>query len=109
MGCYLYVYGTLRPNTGETVEVSGVLYDLGHFPGIRLGGPGKVVCEKIEIPDETRFDQYEGYFPDDHEASLYIRRPFMDGFIYEFNRFPVSDDKIIHSGDWLEHKKQKKG
>ncbi len=107
----LYVYGTLRPGNTEIFRVPGVLFDIGMFPGIRLcydRYKSFVLCEKVEIKDWAAVDRYEGYFPDDPAASLYIRRKYADGFIYEFNH-RVSDHKIIESGDWLEYRRQKKG
>lgn len=101
MSEYLYTYGTLRPGKANTVVVPGKIYDLGWFPGLVMG-EGEVVCEKLEIKDWSWVDRYEGYYPDDPENSLYIRRPFEDGFIYEYNR-QVPDDKLIASGDWLKH------
>lgn len=112
MSNILYVYGTLRPGDTEPVKVPGVLYDIGWFPGIKLYGDEEdnsyVVCEKIEVKDWDAVDRYEGCFPDDPASSLYIRRPYLDGFIYEFNH-TVHDHKMIPSGDWLEYKQQRKG
>lgn len=99
----IYAYGTLRPGKGDTLKVAGQLYDLGWFPGIKLGGLGEVVCEKIEIKDLSAIDAYEGYIPSDPENSLYIRRPFLDGYIYEYNR-EVDPLSRIKSGDWLYYK-----
>ena len=104
----IYVYGTLRPGNSEIVKVKGNLYDLGWFPGIKLGGNNEVVCERIEVEDLAAVDRYEGYFPDDLDASLYIRRPFLDGYIYEFAR-DVNPVKQVLSGDWLDYRKEKRG
>ena len=114
MSNFLYVYGTLRPGNTEIFKVPGALYDLGWFPGIKLvdfiihGRQAEVSCEKIEVKDWDAVDRYEGYRPADPASSLYIRRPFYDGFIYEFNQ-PLLDHKLIKSGDWLEYTQQKKG
>jgi gamma-glutamylcyclotransferase (GGCT)/AIG2-like uncharacterized protein YtfP len=104
----LYVYGTLRPGNSQPIKVPGSMYDLGWFPGVKLGGTTEFLAEKIEVEDISAVDGYEGYNPDEPEMSLYIRRPFLDGFIYEFNR-EVSEDKRVVSGDWLEYKQQKAG
>lgn len=111
---YLYTYGTLRPGDGCIYGIPGILYDIAWFPGIKLILDGShtvdqiVVCEKVEVKDWDAVDRYEGYFPDDPASSLYIRREYLDGYIYEFNH-TVRDHKIITSGDWLEYKSQRKG
>ncbi len=103
----LYAYGTLRKGEGPTVTVKGTLYDVsgGVFPGIKLGGDDVVVCEKIPVVNWHMFDQYEGYDDRDPLRSLYIRRPHLDGFIYEYNR-EVFPRWRIPSGDWLLYKQQ---
>lgn len=106
----IYVYGTLRPKRGTTVKVPGKLYELGWFPGAHLmpeaeeTGPW-IQCETIEVDDQqlARCDSYEGYYPENPDASLFVRQPYKDGFIYTFNG-DISPDKLIESGDWLEHK-----
>lgn len=112
MADLLYVYGTLRPGKHETVKIPGQLFDLGWFPGIKLEGPGEVVCEAIQVEDWGPIDRYEGYYPDCPQDSLYIRRPLMvphgiHGFIYEYNR-PVDLTTRIESGDWITYKEQNK-
>lgn len=110
----LYTYGTLRPGKTNTITIPGALFDLGRFPGLKLGsGPGLVVCEPVEVNDWTRYDRYEGFYPEDHEGSLYIRRPLvvpygLSGYIYEFNR-PVDPITRIEGGDWLEYTQSKRG
>lgn len=108
----VYVYGTLRPGSDETVEVPGTLYNLGWFPGIDLtdtsGGP--VTCEVLEVDDErlASLDRYEGYYEDDLEGSLYLRVPYNGGWIYTYNR-SFDSFKVIEGGDWLASTGQEKG
>ena len=104
----IYSYGTLRPGSDDTVLIDGSLYDLGWFPGIKLGEPGKVVCEKITVNDISQTDAYEGYNPRYPDESLYIRKPFKDGWIYEYNG-RVNPIKLIQSGDWLDYTREKRG
>ena len=111
----LLVYGTLRPGKSETVKVPGQLFDLGWFPGIKLGWPGEVVCEPIEIDDWGPVDRYEGYDPTDPGNSLYIRRQLVDisdglngFFIYEYNH-DINPVKLIQTGDWLDYTAQERG
>lgn len=100
----LFVYGTLRPNTTPPVQIPGFMYDLGHFPGVKLktSDCGCVFnAEKLEINAATlnRFDHYEGYNPHDPEGSLYIRKTFEDGYIYEYNH-NIGNYPRVRSGDW---------
>jgi gamma-glutamylcyclotransferase (GGCT)/AIG2-like uncharacterized protein YtfP len=106
----LYVYGTLRPGKTPTFEVPGILYDLGHFPGIKLHPEidERVVCEQIYVSNLASVDRYEGYNPDRPQHSLYIRKPYLDGWIYEFNQKVCADDKIV-GGDWLKYKQHERG
>lgn len=108
MSNILYAYGTLRPGGPDIVKVQGSLYDLGWFPGIKLGGTGEVVCERITVEDWQAVDRYEGFREDDPENSLYLRVPYLDGFIYEFNR-EVNPIKLVQSGDWLDYTKKERG
>lgn len=104
----LYVYGTLmRPEPTERVEVPGYLFDLGWFPGIELADADKtdsrVKCQVIYVTDDelTKLDAYEGYNPNDPANSLYIRREYDGGYIYEYNRSTTAYP-VIASGDWGE-------
>lgn len=103
----VYVYGTLRPNNSETVQIPGKLYDLGWFPGGRVdeSSESSFTCEVIELDDEAlkRTDRYEGFYEHSPEDSLFVRKPILDGWIYEYNH-EVSEDRRVKSGDWFEHK-----
>lgn len=107
---YLYVYGTLRPGNTPTFKIPGVMYDAGWFPAAKFadGIAETIVCERIEVQDWKSFDRYEGYYPDDPANSLYIRRPMLDGFVYEFNR-EVNPVKKVQSGDWLDYTNKERG
>lgn len=105
----VYVYGTLMTGEGERASVPGLLYDLGWYPGIKLlkdEPDAPQVRAEVRLVDDKqleRFDAYEGYYPDQESSSLYVRRPFRDGFIYEYNRTP-KDEQRIESGDWQDHR-----
>lgn len=107
----LYVYGTLRTGEKDNLSVTkGMLFDVGSFPALLLSGPDDkltdVILERIETNRPlTDYDQYEGYYPSHPEHSLYIRREFLDGWIYEFNN-PCDNLLQIPSGDWLKHCEQ---
>lgn len=109
----LYVYGTLRPGGAVTHLVPGELYELGWYPGIKLLAPDAhkwVVTECIEVDDEQlkNLDMYEGYDPKNEGGSLYIRKPYLGGWIYVYND-SFNGRPLIESGDWLEHRKAKAG
>jgi len=111
----VYVYGTLRPGGDDTVLIPGVIYDLGWFPGARVdferhGDGPSFVAERVEVSDYKlkEFDAYEGYDPDRPHASLYIRKPYLDGWIYEYNGNVKTTD-VISSGDWLKYTGQNRG
>ena len=90
-----------------TVKVPGTLHNLGWFPGVVLDKSAEpksfVTCEVILADDGklAQLDSYEGYNPDSPEDSLYLREPYLDGFIYTINR-DVSDKPVIPTGDWLD-------
>jgi gamma-glutamylcyclotransferase (GGCT)/AIG2-like uncharacterized protein YtfP len=104
----VYVYGTLRPGTNPVEYVEGQLFNLGWFPGIVLGLPGLVACERVEVNDLHVLDLYEGYNPDNLSSSLYIRRPYKDGWIYEYN-YDYDLASVITCGDWLKFTGQEHG
>lgn len=105
---YIYVYGTLRTkDPALLVKVPGFLYDVSWFPGALIKAPdcgSEFVAERREITDDqlSGFDDYEGYRPDSPATSLYIRVPYLDGWIYQYNR-DVTRLKRIESGDWFEY------
>lgn len=119
-GDKVFVYGTLRKGFGahnlfmEGTEfvredrISGTMYALGGFPGVKLGGADhfvtegpKVVGEVYQINDDEtpkRLDSYEGY------PNLYDRKQVETesgelAWVYEINP-PQLPDRIIPSGDW---------
>lgn len=120
-GDKVFVYGTLRQGFGahsmfmegdtefvRSDRISGTMYALGGFPGIRLGdattfdteGP-KVVGEVYTLQNEEvakRLDRYEGY------PNLYGRKQVETesgelAWVYEINREQLPE-RIIVSGDW---------
>lgn len=120
-GDKVFVYGTLRQGFGAysmfmangtkfvgSDRISGTMYSLGGFPGVKLGDAtsfdtegAKVLGEVYEIEDDTvpaRLDRYEGY------PNLYGRKQVRTengelAWVYEINP-EQSPDRIIASGDW---------
>jgi gamma-glutamylcyclotransferase (GGCT)/AIG2-like uncharacterized protein YtfP len=92
MATRLFAYGTLR--TGKApAEIAatvsrlnllgpaiarGQLHDLGEYPGaIFSASAGEIPGEVYEVPDASAWaaiDSYEGFYPEDHAASLFVRR-----------------------------------
>lgn len=101
------VYGTLRPGNTEPVTITGFsMFDLGWFPGIRPDPKGSVVCERVPVKDDqhlAQLDRYEGHYPDDPKASLYLRETIGDDYIYVYNGDP-HEDRLVVGGDWLAYK-----
>lgn len=102
----LYVYGTLRQEKEPTIRVKGRLHDLGWYPGIVLDESAhtEVTVEPMVVTDTelVKLDQYEGYFPEHPEDSLFTRVPFLDGEMYVYNR-SVEGRPVVDNGDWLSY------
>lgn len=119
MSHYLFVYGTLQaghapPEIAHAVEgfrhvgkgsITGTLYHLGEFPGaiISSEASGKISGEVVELPADpnviAHLDDYEGFYPDAPDESLFVRisQPvLLDSgetlrcWIYVYNRDPGS-------------------
>lgn len=95
--------------------LSGVLFDLGEYPGL-LPGDGQVVGELYELADPTlihELDEYEGYNALMPSQSEYIRRvtrlidPAVDAWVYYFNGDTRGSARVI-SGDWAQHLRRRK-
>jgi gamma-glutamylcyclotransferase (GGCT)/AIG2-like uncharacterized protein YtfP len=114
MSIRLFVYGTLREGRAprEIADTAalmqaigrgvarGRVYDLGAYPGavFALGeASGEIEGEVFEVPDEDvlrALDAYEGFEPDDPEASLFLRIRIevrmsgesIDCWAYQYNR-----------------------
>ncbi|MFY3384201.1 gamma-glutamylcyclotransferase family protein [Paracidovorax sp. MALMAid1276] len=118
---HVFVYGTLRKGclnditrlapapvfVGEA-SVAGVLYQLGHYPGLTLGGEGRVRGEVYTITPalEAVLDEIEdlGENPTDEYAKreivLDVHGRSLTCLVYEINpRYVVAAPRIAH-GDW---------
>lgn len=123
---HVFVYGTLR--RGEANDITrlhpaprflglartpGTLYDLGPYPGLRLGGAGRVVGEVYAITAEleTQLDGIEGIVP--HPGGEFGRRDIsvrMPGglwrscLVYEISLQRVHGLTPLPGGDWVRHR-----
>ena len=137
-GRYVFVYGTLRRGElrdinrllpsplwmGDT-SIDGILFDIGAYPGIRLGGPGRtgwVMGEVYAISAglEAQLDVIEAVWPE-HNAE-YIKRhvpvqtaavrgvaqpssAFIENcLVYEAIPERTRGRPIISSGDWVSYR-----
>jgi gamma-glutamylcyclotransferase (GGCT)/AIG2-like uncharacterized protein YtfP len=118
----VFVYGTLRHGGSNDItrlqptarfvghaQVAGVLYHLGHYPGMTLGGDKWVQGEvyAIEPALETVLDEIEdlGATGTDEyakrEVMVEVNGHATRCLVYEINpRYVVSARQIPH-GDWL--------
>ncbi|MDP1567232.1 MAG: gamma-glutamylcyclotransferase family protein, partial [Polaromonas sp.] len=95
-----------------TGSVTGVLYDLGSYPGLRLGSAGRVAGEVYAISAELErvLDEIEEVWP--QQSGEYSRREVavqMDDaaagdvrvcLVYEINPERLAGCRVITGGDW---------
>lgn len=117
------VYGTLRRGGSNDItrmrpapayvgpaSLSGVMYHLGAYPGVVLGGPGRVVAEVYRMSRalEQQLDVLEAVYP--QQSDEYTKRcidvttahgQVHRCIVYEINRRYTADAPVIASGDWL--------
>ncbi len=135
---YVFVYGTLRRGEQRDINLllptpafvgdgktSGVLYDLGAYPGVRLGGSQSVYGEVYQIAPslERQLDEIEEVWP--QQTGEYTRREVgveltedstssaasVAGsvhacLVYEIAEKRTSGMSVIASGDWLKRFRQ---
>lgn len=125
------VYGTLRRGgrnepllAGATFLGTGTVAGRIHemvgagvrsypYPGLILGGSGRVMVEIVRLIDEgqlARLDALEGYDPVDEAASEYLRRrvavaggPVAEAWAYLYAGPREAIGPLIDSGDWIAH------
>ncbi|MBJ19708.1 MAG: hypothetical protein GY910_10865 [bacterium] len=96
---------------------AGELFDLGGYPGLRLG-EARVVGELYAILDPQVLeilDEFEGFDPERPRESLYLRErtdlidpPQMRAWVYRYNHVPDARARI-GSGDWRAHLHSRSG
>lgn len=131
---HVFVYGTLRRGDVRDItrlqpapqfigrgSVAGVLYDLGPYPGLLLGGEGRVVGEVYAISAELErlLDQIEEVWP--QQTGEYAKRDVavqMDGtlaaaapvcLVYEINPGRLAGCPVIPGGDWRQRSPASRG
>ncbi|CAN7348718.1 gamma-glutamylcyclotransferase [Acidovorax sp. LjRoot129] len=119
---WVFVYGTLRKGCSNDItrlqpppqfvgqsRVAGVLYHLGNYPGVTLGGPEWVEGEvyAIEPALEAVLDDIEdlGTNPTDEyikrEIVVEVQGQALPCLVYEINSQYVLSAPRIHHGDWI--------
>ncbi len=132
---HVFVYGTLRrgdvrditrlrpePQFVGMASVAGVLYDLGPYPGVVLGGPARVIGEVYAISGalERQLDEIEEVWPQQtgeyHKQTVRVRldqpEPSsgameLDCLVYEINPTRTAGKPVLTSGDWLADRHQR--
>ena len=122
---YVFVYGTLRGGQERDInhlqpapvfmglgKINGTLYDLGSYPGVRLGGLNWVQGEVYQITPELerQLDEIEEVWP--QQSGEYVRREVVvqcagavwDCLVYEAGKVRTFGRAVIESGDWMKHK-----
>jgi gamma-glutamylcyclotransferase (GGCT)/AIG2-like uncharacterized protein YtfP len=117
-----FVYGTLRRGDDNDItrlepaprfvghaSIQGVMYHLGGYPGVTLGGDTRVVGEVYAVGAqlETKLDAIESEYP--AQADEYAKRDIsvqVDGqtvacCVYEINPAYTLGMPVIASGDWV--------
>ena len=118
----VFVYGTLRRGQERDInhlqptpifignsQIKGTLYDLGSYPGVRLGGSGWVQGEIYQITPELerQLDEIEEVWP--QQTGEYARREVavrcagaeLTCLVYEVAEVRAQGRGVIESGDWL--------
>ena len=127
---YVFVYGTLRRGEQRDINILlptpvfigygktlGVLYDLGAYPGVRLGDSQFVHGEvyQISVELERQLDEIEEVWP--QQTGEYTRQQVRVAFtepsaasvsdaericlVYEIAERRTAGMPVIASGDWL--------
>ncbi|MDI1339042.1 gamma-glutamylcyclotransferase family protein [Polaromonas sp.] len=128
---HVFVYGTLRrgdvrditrlrpaPQFVGLASVAGMLYDLGPYPGVVLGGSARVTGEVYAISAELerQLDVIEEVWPQQtgeyHKQTVRVQLDrslassgavALDCLVYEINPARTAGKPLIMGGDWLEH------
>ena len=122
---YVFVYGTLRCGELRDInhlepaplfmgegQISGTLYDLGNYPGVRLGGGQCVQGEVYQISPELerQLDDIEEVWP--QQTGEYGRREVavlwngvtLTCLVYEVAEVRTVGRAAIESGDWVKRR-----
>lgn len=122
---FLFVYGSLRPDmqndmasrlSAESVsmgkiQVSGLLFDLGEYPGLIQAEAGRMVegylLRLYSLDTFDWLDEYEAYCPEDKNGSLFVRKQVLVRHgckelmtnLYFYNK-EIGSARLVESGCW---------
>lgn len=121
---HVFVYGTLRrggrndiaryrpqPVAVGEARIAGTLHDLGAYPGVVLGGTGRVKGEVyvVERWVEAALDALEEVADDDsgeyikRRVSVEVGTVWVECLVYEIHPSRIAGRSVIGSGDWIAH------
>ena len=131
VGDWIVLYGSLMRGLGAMDElgigdrlrfvgpciITGELFDLDRYPGMRHGD-GQVVAELyalLDIEVIRLLDDFEGYFSDRPRESLYLREEItltspsdVKAWAYVYNQVPDASTRVV-GGDWRAHLNERAG
>ncbi len=117
-----FVYGTLRRGDDNDItrlspapqfigeaSIAGTMYHLGAYPGVTLGGLGRVVGEVYAVSAalEKKLDAIESEYPaqpDEYfkrRITVQVNGQSLPCSVYEINTSYVQGKPVIASGDWV--------
>jgi len=123
---HVFVYGTLRrgddndmtrlspaPRYVGSCTIHGTMYHLGAYPGVVLGGAGRVVGEvySVEPALERQLDEIEELYPQQkdeyfkHEIAVDVAGQRLMCVVYEINPRYIVGAPVIASGDWVKDRR----
>ena len=119
---HVFVYGTLRKGEANDIHllnpapvfvgkgsIAGALYQLGWYPGLILGGEGRVVGEVYRITPqlERRLDEIEEVYPVPtneyfkQRVEVEVDDVVFSCIVYEINPDRVAGKPLLAGGDWV--------
>jgi gamma-glutamylcyclotransferase (GGCT)/AIG2-like uncharacterized protein YtfP len=119
---HVFVYGTLRRGDDNDItrllpaprfigpaSIAGTMYHLGAYPGVVLGGAGRVIGEVYAITTELerKLDEIEDLYP--QQSDEYVKRVIpvvvqertLPCIVYEINPRYTTGRRTLAGGDWV--------
>ncbi len=119
---HVFVYGTLRRGDDNDItrltpaprfvghaSIAGTMYHLGRYPGVVLGGDGRIHGEvyAIDAALERRLDEIEEVYPQQTDEYFKRELPVTVGgvalscVVYEINPRYIAGKPLMEKGDWV--------
>lgn len=124
---HVFVYGTLRRGDDNDINrlkpaprfigaavIHGTMYDLGAYPGVRLGGSGTVQGEVYAISPELEavLDEIEAVYPQQRDEyvkqviPVAVQGRTLSCIVYEINPQYVTQCPVLPGGDWIKERRR---